>query len=75
MRYENPTEHKGFTVSAYAVQDASGTWQGSFVITKDGESVYRITNSASFDSQDEAEQQAISLGCRLVNGEIPANRE
>lgn len=74
MRYENPTEHKGFTVSAYALQEASGTWQGSFVITKNGESVYRITNAASFDSQDEAEQQAISLGCRVVNGEILSSK-
>jgi hypothetical protein len=71
MSYQNPTEHKEFTLSAVALELPSGAWRGSFIIQKRGEIVYRSINLTSFDSQLEAEEQAISMACRIADGEIP----
>ena len=71
MDYQNPTEHREFTLSAVALEMPSGTWRGSFFIYKNGEIVYRSINLAAFDTKQEAEKQAISLARRISDGEIP----
>ena len=71
MNYQNPTKHKEFTLSAVALEMPTGAWRGSFFIQKKGEIVYRSTNLASFDTKQEAEEEAISLARRISDGEIP----
>lgn len=66
----NPTTHESHEVYGYALEEKSGTWQGSFKVLKDGEQVRSGSNAASFDSEGEAVQQAISLGLRLLQGHI-----
>jgi hypothetical protein len=71
MAFQNPTEHNGYTISAIAFELLSGKWRGSYVIDKEGVVVRRETTVTFFESQADAEQHTISLGCRLAGGEIP----
>lgn len=36
MRYENPTTHNGFVITAYASELPEGCWQGQLVLSKSG---------------------------------------
>lgn len=71
MEYQNPAQHRDFTLSAVGLELPAGAWRGSFFIQKNGEIVYRSTNLASFDTKQEALEQAISMARRIADGEIP----
>jgi hypothetical protein len=73
MAYDNPYQYKEFQISAtvHELPRENGRWQGSYIIQKDGEIVYRATNVARFENSHEAEQQAISLARRIIDGDVP----
>jgi len=67
MRYENPTIHNGFVISAYARELPEGCWQGQLVLSKSGHDDVCETNLENCDTRQEAEQSALAMGWQLAN--------
>lgn len=67
MRYENPTTHNGFVISAYASELPEGCWQGQLVLRKAGHDDVCEANLENRGSRHEAEQSALAMGWQLAN--------
>ena len=71
MRYENPTTHNGFVISAYASELPEGCWQGQLVLRKAGHDDVCEANLENRGTRHEAEQSALAMGWQLANHVIP----
>lgn len=67
MRYENPTIHNGFVISADARELPEGCWQGQLVLSKAGHDDVCETNLEHCETRHEAEQSALAMGWQLAN--------
>lgn len=67
MRYENPTIHNGFVISAYARELPEGCWQGQLVLSKSGHDDVCEANLENRGTRHEAEQSALAMGWQLAN--------
>ena len=68
MSLENPTIHKGFTISATASQRRDGRWVGSFVSQNHACGAYEDTcDYDDCSNEQEAQQVALSIGWRLAD--------
>ncbi|MFZ4877597.1 hypothetical protein ACL9RI_21165 [Janthinobacterium sp. Mn2066] len=68
MTLENPTTHKGFTISATARQRRDGRWVGSFVSQNLACGAYEDTcDYDDCSNEREAQQVALSVGWRLAD--------
>ncbi|WP_219134327.1 MULTISPECIES: hypothetical protein [Janthinobacterium] len=69
MSFENPTIHKGFTISATASQRRDGRWVGSYVSQNQARGAYADTcDYDDCSNEKEAQQLALSVGWRLADG-------
>ncbi|PHV17772.1 hypothetical protein CSQ90_05460 [Janthinobacterium sp. BJB303] len=69
MSFENPTIHKGFTISATASQRRDGRWIGSFISQNHARGAYADTcDYDDCSNEKEAQQVALSAGWRLADG-------
>lgn len=68
MSLENPTIHKGFTISATASQRRDGRWVGSFISQNLACGAYQDTcDYDDCSNEKEAQQVALSIGWRLAD--------
>ena len=69
MPFENPTIHKGFTISATASQRRDGRWVGSYISLNQACGAYADTcDYDDCSNEKEAQQLALSIGWRLADG-------
>ena len=69
MSFDNPTIHKGFTISATARQRRDGRWVGSFISQNHACGAYEDTcDYDDCSNEKEAQQLALSVGWRLADG-------
>jgi hypothetical protein len=76
MPYSNPFDYCGFKLSAYVFEvpaddGQSSIWTGTAVIEAEGKR-HSSNNRTRFDSEEEAEQQALAIALRIAKGDIPS---
>lgn len=68
MLLENPTIHKGFTITATASQRRDGRWVGSYISQNRDCGAYEDTcDDFDCSNEKEAQQLALSIGWRLAD--------
>jgi hypothetical protein len=77
MPYSNPFEYCGLKLSAYVFEvpaddGQSSTWHGTGVIESADGKRHSCVNRTHFESEKEAEQQALALALRIAKGDIPS---
>ena len=75
MNFDNPIKYQGYQVSATATQDAVGErFHGAYTIQQGEDVILRGAHTETFGSVAEAEQQALALAHRVIDGEVPGVR-
>lgn len=68
MLLENPTIHKGFTITATASQRRDGRWVGSYISQNQDCGAYADTcDEQDCSNEKEAQQLALAIGWRLAD--------
>jgi hypothetical protein len=67
MLYDNPTLHNGFVITGSGVRLFSGQWHCQLLIERPGFAPSGMEVVPLCNGMVEAEQQAISAGCKMVD--------
>lgn len=68
MLFDNPCEHNGYLVTGRAVQLYAGKWQAQLLIERQGFVSEGMGVAPLCMERIEAEQQAVAVGRRIVDG-------